>query len=53
VLASPDGQARPPGRFGHFAPSFVYRYVKAPDQSVAQLVAATHAISAALEAKRG
>ena len=49
-LASPDGQVRPRERFGHFAPSFVYRYVKAPDQTVQQLVAATHAINAALEA---
>jgi hypothetical protein len=50
VLASPAGQVMPRDRFGHFAPSFVYRYVKAPDQTVEQLVAATHAINAALEA---
>ena len=49
VLSTPDGQVRPLERFGHFAPSFVYRYVKAPDQSVEQLVAATHAINRALE----
>lgn len=52
VLASPDGEVRPRDRFGHFAPSFVYRYVKAPDQSVAQLVEATHAINATLEKLR-
>ncbi len=50
VLASPDGQVMPRDGFGHFAPSFVYRYVKAPDLTVKQLVAATHAINAALEA---
>lgn len=49
ILASTDGEIRPRGRFGHFAPSFVYRYVKAPDQSVKQLVQATHAINARLE----
>ena len=49
ILVSPDGEIRPRDRFGHFAPSFVYRYVKAPDQSVMQLVQATHAINAALE----
>lgn len=52
VLASPDGELMPRDRFGHFAPSFVYRYVKAPDQSVEQLVAATHAINAQLDAMR-
>lgn len=50
IIATPDGELRPRDRFGHFAPSFVYRYVKAPDQTVEQLVAATHAINAALEA---
>lgn len=49
ILASPDGEIRPRDRFGHFAPSFVYRYVKAPDQTVMQLVKATHAINAKLE----
>lgn len=53
VLASPDGQVMPRDRFGHFAPSFVYRYVKAPDQTVEQLVAATRAINAALERGAG
>lgn len=53
ILASPDGQVMPRDRFGHFAPSFIYRYVKAPDQSVEQLVAATHAINSALEAMGG
>ncbi|MFE1646197.1 PD-(D/E)XK nuclease family protein [Microbacterium sp. P01] len=52
ILASSDGRIMPRDRFGHFAPSFIYRYVKAPDQSVAQLVAATHAINGALEAMR-
>lgn len=50
ILSSPDGQVRPLERFGHFKPDFVYRYVKAPDQTVAQLVSASQAISATLEA---
>ena len=37
----------------HFAPSFIYRYVKAPDQTVEQLIAATHAINDSLQAVRG
>lgn len=49
ILASPDGLVMPRQGFGHFAPSFVYRYVKAPDQSVEQLIAATRAINASLE----
>lgn len=50
ILGSPDGQMMPRTRFGHFAPDFVYRYVKAPDQSVQQLIDATHAIDDALNA---
>lgn len=48
ILSSPEGSVRPHGRFGHFAPSFVYRYVKAPDLSVAQLTAATDVINTKL-----
>lgn len=53
ILASPDGLIMPRQRFGHFAPSFVYRYVKAPDQSVAQLIEATYAINEALQEMQG
>lgn len=48
ILSTSDGQVRPPGRFGHFNPDFIYKYVKAPDQTVDQLIAASHAIDAAL-----
>lgn len=49
ILASPDGDEMPRGRFGHFAPDFVYRYVKAPDQSVQGLIDSTHAVNGSLE----
>lgn len=48
VLGPADGHVMPRAGFGHFAPDFVYRYVKAPDQSVQQLISATHAIEARL-----
>lgn len=51
ILASPDGKVMPHNRFGHFAPDYVYRYVKAPDQSIQQLIDAAHAINQALEAR--
>lgn len=53
VLASPDGQVRPLDGFGHFSPDFVYRYVKAPDQTVEQLVIASQAINTRLESLEG
>jgi hypothetical protein len=49
ILASPDSDAKPRGHFGHFAPDFVYRYVKVPDQSVQDLIDATHAVNSSLE----
>ncbi|MGZ0712310.1 PD-(D/E)XK nuclease family protein (plasmid) [Coraliomargarita sp. W4R53] len=52
ILQSQPAQTMPRDRFGHFAPSFVYRYVKAPNLTVAQLVAVTHAINESLERER-
>ncbi|OCG74770.1 PD-(D/E)XK nuclease family protein [Microbacterium sediminis] len=49
ALAPLDDVVRPPDRFGHFAPAFVYRYVKVPDLSVAQLIAATRIVNDMLE----
>ncbi|WP_157580332.1 PD-(D/E)XK nuclease family protein [Plantibacter sp. Leaf314] len=50
VLGHPDLLPMPLDGFGHFAPDFVHRYVKAPDLSIEQLVGATQAIDAQLEA---
>lgn len=49
VLRVADNQIRPALRFGHFAPSFVYRYLKAPDLTVVQLIEASHSIAQKLE----
>ena len=40
---------RPVDRFGHFDPDFIYRYIKAPDQTVEQLIAASHTVHAGLD----
>lgn len=49
ILRVADDRVRPDHRFGHFAPSFVYRYVKAPDLTVMQLVEASQSIARELE----
>ncbi|MGO3148143.1 MAG: PD-(D/E)XK nuclease family protein [Leucobacter sp.] len=49
VLRVADTLIRPAFRFGHFAPSFVYRYIKAPDLTVVQLIEASQNIAQELE----
>lgn len=49
ILRVTDNRVRPDHRFGHFAPSFVYRYVKAPDLTVTQLIEASHSIARELD----
>lgn len=49
ILSTPDGVVRPLDRFGHFDPDFIYRYIKATDQTVEQLIAASHTVHAGLD----
>ncbi|MBM9433089.1 PD-(D/E)XK nuclease family protein [Flaviflexus equikiangi] len=49
ILNVSADQIRPDHRFGHFAPSFVYRYVKAPELTVSQLVEASQSTAYELQ----